>query len=246
MEEMIESTVNAEPEVPVVGEQVAEEGGAAEQPAAEQQEPAEPARQTREQNAAFAAARRQAEAEAKAAREQTERLMGALKAFGYNAETPEQAVDLLEAQRRGVPVDQIVAERTAHEQRLREAMENSPEMQALREERDNLSRWKMERDFADDLAKIKAHNPKETAKSVTDLGRDFMAARAMGVDTVTAYELVQAKKNRETPPLPPELPQLGDANDVPKDFFTPEEVRAMSPEEVHKNFDKIRASQKDW
>jgi hypothetical protein len=30
------------------------------------------------------------------------------------------------------------------------------------------------------------------------------------------------------------------------DYFTPEQVRAMSKDEVHKNYDKIKASMKTW
>ena len=29
-------------------------------------------------------------------------------------------------------------------------------------------------------------------------------------------------------------------------YYTPEQVRAMSPEEVHENYERIRASMKKW
>lgn len=240
MSEMMESTVNAEAAAPVVEEQVAGEGGAEGMQAAapEQQETAEPARQTeqrpqsREQNAAFAAARRQAEAEARAAREETRRLMDALSAYGYKGATAGELADTLEAQRRNIPVEQLRSERAAEHERIRQAIEDSPEMQRLREEKEALNRWKMERDFADDLAAIKKYNPKETAGSVMDFGRDFMAARAMGVDTITAYELAQAKKARETKPVPPDVGAIGSSAGIQKDFYTSDELDRLTSKEL--------------
>ena len=253
MTEMMESTVNAEAAAPVVEEQVAGYGGA-ETVSPEQQEAAEPAWQTmeapgeaggsgspeqggrkpqsREQNAAFAAARRQAEAEARAAREETRRLMEVLGAYGYKGATAGELADTLEAQRRSITVEQLRTERAAEQERLRQAMEASPEMRQLRAEKEALNRWKMERDFADDLAAIKKHNPKEEAGSVMDFGRDFMAARAMGVDVITAYELAQAKKAREKKPVPPDVGGIGSSSGIQKDFYTSDELDRLTSREL--------------
>ena len=239
MAEMMESTVNAEATAPVVEEQVTGEGGAenvVNQP--EQQESAEPVRQTEQRpqsrayNAAFAAARRQAEAEARAAREETKRLMDALGAYGYKGTTAGEIADALESQRRNIPVEQIQAEREAEQARFRAAIDSSPEMQQLRAEKEALGRWKMERDFADDLAAIKKYNPKETAGSVMDFGHDFMAARAMGVDTITAYELAKAKKARETKPVPPDVGAIGSSAGIQKDFYTSDELDRLTSKEL--------------
>ena len=39
---------------------------------------------------------------------------------------------------------------------------------------------------------------------------------------------------------------LHNINPAESDFFTADQVRAMSPEEVHKNYDKIRKSMEKW
>lgn len=90
--------------------------------------------QSPEDNAKYAAARRAAEAVAakeRASREAAEanlqKLLGAVKHFGYEGDV-EDIIDALEAQKRGagVTAEQIRAEREAHEAQLAAAIANNP------------------------------------------------------------------------------------------------------------------------
>lgn len=98
--------------------------------------------------------------------------------------------------------------------------------------------------FASDLKAIKKAYPDEKAKSVEELGDQFVRLCAAGISPLSAYEAIRAEKNRGTK----QPPSMGDVKPSGggKDFFTPDEVKAMSQAEVHKNYDKIRESMKKW
>ncbi len=104
-------------------------------------------------------------------------------------------------------------------------------------------RREQERLLSDDLAAIRAAHPEESARSVAELGRQFLAICASGVDPLCAYEAVQAHRQRTAPP-----PSTGDfgGEAPPKEFFTRDEVARMSRGEIHRNFDKIRRSMSHW
>jgi len=242
MSDFIESTVNAEPGSPVVegAEPAAEpnpEGGAETQPAP--QEPAAPARQSRSENAAFAAARREAEAQARAAQAQAQqletqnrRLMEALGQYGYQADDPLALADQLEAQARQMTVDQVRAERARREQELQAALEGSPQMRQLKAEGEALRQQLAQRQFADDLAAIKKYNKDEKARDITDLGVTFLQARAMGMDTLAAYDLVVKERERSAPPKPPEIGRVASAAGAEPEFYTSEELDRLTSQDL--------------
>ena len=92
-----------------------------------------------------------------------------------------------------------------------------------------------------DLKAIKKAFPDEKAKSVVELGTDFIRLCANGVDPVVAYRAVREQKA-------PAQPGMGDVKPTVKEkgYFTRDEVAVMSQSEVDKNYDKIRESMKTW
>ena len=100
-----------------------------------------------------------------------------------------------------------------------------------------------ERLFTDDLAQIRAAHPEESARSVGELGPQYLAICAAGVDPLCAYEAVRSHRDRTAPP-----PSTGAFGGKPpaREFFTRDEVAQMSRSEIHRNFDKIRRSMSHW
>lgn len=100
--------------------------------------------------------------------------------------------------------------------------------------------------FAQDLAAIRKMYPDEKAKSVTELGDEYMAMMATGqVDAVSAYEAVRAKRQR-TSPKPPSTGRIQAGAAGQGAYYTREQVEAMSDEQIEKNFDDIRRSMATW
>lgn len=100
--------------------------------------------------------------------------------------------------------------------------------------------------FAQDMAAIRKMYPDEKAKSVTELGDEFMAMMATGqVDAVSAYEAVRAKRQR-TAPKPPSTGKIQAGAAGQGAYYTREQVEAMSDEQIERNFDDIRRSMATW
>lgn len=100
--------------------------------------------------------------------------------------------------------------------------------------------------FEQDMAAIRKMYPDEKAKSVTELGDEYMALMATGqVDAVTAYEAVRAKRNR-TATKPPSTGKIHSGAAGQGAYYTREQVEAMSDEQIERNFDDIRRSMATW
>lgn len=100
--------------------------------------------------------------------------------------------------------------------------------------------------FAQDLAAIRKMYPDEKAKSVTELGDEYMAMMATGqVDAVSAYEAVRAKRQR-TAPKPPSTGKIQAGAAGQGAYYTREQVNAMSDEQIERNLDDIRRSMATW
>ena len=255
MEELMQSAVNAEAAGPVVegpeaGAQPQEGEGAAGEPAGEQgaaapagqtegeqQQEARP--QTRRENAAFAAARRQAEQQARAAQEaasrleqQNRRLMEALAGYGYDTRDPLALADQLEAQARQTTVEAVQAQRARREEELRRAVESSPELLELRAQKEALERREAQRTFADDLAAVKRYNKAEKAASVEELGETFLRARAMGLDPLAAYDIVQKERERSAAQRPPEIGAVAAGTGGDKGYYTEAELDRLTGKDL--------------
>lgn len=114
------------------------------------------------------------------------------------------------------------------------------EIRRLILENEALRRKEAERILADDLETVRRIDPK--IRKIEDLGDVFIALRAGGVPCQEAYRAVASLNTKK------EIPQMGDILSFgeEKDFFTPDEVKGMTREEVKKNYDKIRKSMSKW
>lgn len=205
-----------------VAEPVNEEGE-------EEQEVAEPVNKS---DSAFAELRRRAE--------EAERRVNELEA--RNAEYDEtlglffdgdNKIAQARAYHDEVPVEQVVANMQA----AREREEMQSQNESLKAENDLLRYNQMK---AQDLAELKEHGITDIA-DVEELGEDFFRYRANGLSASEAYDFIQMRK-----PKPPKSMGKVEPSPTEKDFFTRDEVMAMSSAERFKHIDKITASMKKW
>lgn len=205
-----------------VAEPVNEEGE-------EEQEAAEPVNKS---DSAFAELRRRAE--------EAERKVNELEA--RNAEYDEtlglffdgdNKIAQARAYHDEVPVEQVVANMQA----AREREEMQSQNESLKAENDLLRYNQMK---AQDLAELKEHGITDIA-DVEELGEDFFRYRANGLSASEAYDFIQMRK-----PKPPKSMGKVEPSPTEKDFFTRDEVMAMSSAERFKHIDKITASMKKW
>jgi hypothetical protein len=93
-----------------------------------------------------------------------------------------------------------------------------------------------------DLAEIRKIDPE--VKSLDDLGPMYFELIGTGkIGGTEAYYAVKAREAKESKTPPPVIGKP-DAAPIEKDFYTKEEIEAMSDDEVKKNLDKILSSQK--
>nr|DAG76591.1 MAG TPA: hypothetical protein [Caudoviricetes sp.] len=217
--------------------EVAEPDNEVETSGAEEPEVAEPVKT--EQDAAFAQMRRQNEelerqlAEAQRQSKEYEDALGlffdgedkALKAQAYANERPFEEVkaesqmqaQLAELQSKNANLEQQLLEQQAQAQ-----------MNA-------------------DLAEIQRTHPE--IKSIEELGQEYLAFRfnPMGeMSAEQAFQMMQTYKANTTPKKPPIIGTVSTTDKPQSDYFTREEVEAMSPAEVKANYDRIRESMTKW
>lgn len=206
---------------------------------AEVQEPAEPVKEDKpektEQDAAFAQLRREkedAERRAKEAESQLEREK-ALLSRASSADDP--ALELV-AQQLGIEPDDLM-----------EAFEEEMEDARLSDERDNLRReveeLRIQKEMEKDLHEVQKIDPK--IKDLSELGEGFMKCISAGMSAEEAYHAAQYLKEKTSATPPKEIGKINQS-ETEKDFFTKEEVEAMSEAEIKKNLRKIEKSQAKW
>lgn len=205
------------PDDPVQGEHTAHED--------------EAATRNYDKDAAYAKIRREADE----ARREAKKLRAALKTLDFEGGSADDIADRAQAYRTGRPIEEIRAERVERER-----------LEQLEQENRELRGRESERIFRDDMAKIREAYPDVRAKSVEELGADFIRMRAMGVDPLVAYEAMRSAQSRTQKPKPPSTGSAKSAGKAEGGLFTREEVKGMSPSEVRKNFDKIRKSMSNW
>lgn len=124
-------------------------------------------------------------------------------------------------------------------------MNSSRELNDLKAENEALRMRVQKQEFdalrAADLSEIKKAHPDIAISDVNELGEEYAKYRGMGIDPVTVYEGLQLKKGQPPKPIGKSKPAV-----AKKDTFTSDEVRNMSPSEIHENYDKIRKSMATW
>ncbi|HRR40401.1 MAG TPA: hypothetical protein P5244_04110 [Syntrophales bacterium] len=200
--------------------------------------------QSAEENAKFAEIRRKYEAEARAVKAQNERLLQALKSYGYEG-SPEEIADMLTAQQQGISQEEARAQREALEAENAKLIELETQVQTYK----SLAIEKLK---ADDLAKLKSAYPNDqkvqSLKSIDDLGDDFFALMSALKDPTLAYDALMVKRQRETKPVPKDIGAVNSSSAKEKDFYTKEEVDKLPPEAYDnpKIMEAIRKSMLKW
>ena len=242
-----EGVVTPQQEIQPTPEPQVEQGVNVE-PIAEPQPTNEPVKQSQEENAKYAAARRKAEAEAKAIADEKARieaenkqLLDALKGYGYEG-SPQEIADRLEAARTGRDINEIRVEREMYEQQMLEK-------QRIEAELNELKNFKYSKLIEEDIATIKKAYPDANINSIEDLGQEYINIMRTGtVDSVTAYEILQARKAKTEVPKPPITGATNTSSTAEKDFFTSEEVDRLSEKDLDnpKIFETVRKSMLKW
>lgn len=200
----------------------------------EEQEVAEPAEGESKSDAAFAEMRRKLEAAQKRAEELEAQVQEYDDALGQWFEGDDKIAQAY-AHYEDIPLDEAISN-----------IEQRREINQLRAEKEALEEQKNQLEFANlkaaDLKEIKSKYSDAGIKDVEELGEDFFKYRTMGIDAVAAYEAIQMKKGQ--PPKPMGKAKTGAP--TKSGFYTREEVQAMSPSQISKNFDKIRESMGKW
>ena len=132
------------------------------------------------------------------------------------------------------------------EAQLREQIKaTDPEIRAQAEELQRHRQREAQEQFSNDLKAIRKAYPDEKAKSVDELGVEFLKLCASGIKPLVAYEAIRAEKARSTQ-NPPSMGDVKPTSSGEKEFFTREEVAAMDQATVSKNYEKIRKSMGTW
>lgn len=238
---MDENTLNDVQETVVESEEVASaseapEAGVETEPVKE--EP--PAKvQGADENAKYAAARREAETKAKALEAQNKRLLDALKGYGYEG-SPEEIADNLLAMQKGITPEEAKQQREAEEAKTQEAEKTKGELEFYK-------KLAIEKLMADDLRTLQEVYPE--VKSFDEVGEEFMTLLSATHDPILAYEAVKAKeaKTKKTPP--PEMGSVGSTAGKEKDFYTSAEVDKLTASDYDNNpklYDIVRKSMLKW
>jgi hypothetical protein len=111
--------------------------------------------------------------------------------------------------------------------------EEAKERLALLEwENRQLKEREHQRIFDDDLSAIRSLFPDVKAKTVFDLGEDFVRLRAAGVDTVTAFEAIRARQEKETKKRPPSTGSVKSYTTPRQEYFTEGELDRLTKREL--------------
>lgn len=236
-------------------EPAAEEGVTPEQEAPEQAS-AKPV-QSAEENAVFAKIRREAEAKAKELAQkmidEEYKQLYAGQVNPYTGKPIESKADYLEYQRQHAlhqMAEQSGVSVQEQEATLQQMLRGLPDYQQAVEEAqkakalaDKLLSETIQKKMEEDLAAIKKYNPKETAESLDDLGPTYAKCISLGMDALAAYDVVLKERQRSAPP-PPSMGDINNNSSDNSDYYTLEQLKQLSPEEVRKNWDKVQRSRK--
>lgn len=133
-------------------------------------------------------------------------------------------------------IQDVIEDARAEEEKELARKSLEEENERLNEELLNIQ---VDRLMAEDLANIQAIDP--SVKSLDQLGDDFFQFIGGGMDGIHAYYATKAMKEANS--IKP-APKIGKANQasVPRDYYTSEELDALSQEEILANWDKVQRS----
>ena len=238
MEENIMTTENTEVQAPVVEEPTAvtEETSTTEETTVADEQPEErPVKkpQSREVNHQFKLMRQvQERLQRQIAEQQTanNRLLEALKGYGYEG-TPEEIAAQITAAQRGISIEEFNAQEQQAAERAKEMMQNDPDYLAMKQKAEAYEQAAFDNLFKQDLADIKKAFPDFKGKSIDELGVQFAALRANGVDAVTAYAAMQQVKQATAKPVPPVMGAVNQTQ-AEKEFYTSDELDRLTDKDL--------------
>lgn len=241
MEDNMMTNTVSEVQEPVVEAQTAEQPE--EQPAEQtteqtEQQPAEQQQteqlQPRRVNQQFKAMRQEQERQFRQQIDQLQqsnnRLLEALKGYGYEG-TPEEIAAQITAAQRGISIEEFNAQEQQAAERAKAMMQNDPEYLAMKQKAEAYEQAAFDNLFKSDLAAIKKAFPDFKGKTIDDLGDQFAALRANGVDAVTAYAAMQQAKQATAKPVPPVMGAVNQTS-AEKEFYTSEELDRLTDKDL--------------
>ena len=190
------------------------------------------------QDAAFAELRRareEAEERAREAEEELERSRMYRGLLGQISQSDVPEVDIV-AQALGISPEEL-EEQIGSEQQLIELERQNETLERELEE------TKLAQAMKEDLIAIQKVDP--TVKSLNELGEFYFDCIKSGMDGVKAYHAAKFMES-QTKSTPAPEPGRVNQSETKKDFFTKEEVEAMSGAEVEKNLEVIEKSMLKW
>ena len=144
--------------------------------------------------------------------------------------------------------ERVVKAKAFGEGKTEEQVKAERELESLKSEKERLEEElenvEVERRMAEDLEIIKKIDP--SVKTLLDLDPSFFQMIATGyVSAEEAYYACKAKADRGKVKTPEPVGEVKTSPEA-KDYFTRDEVEAMSKADVKKNFDAIRRSMTKW
>lgn len=117
------------------------------------------------------------------------------------------------------------------------------ENERLRAENEQYAAQDIERRMKEDLAAIRSIDPQVT--SLAELGEDFESLVAAGIDAPLAFRAVRQMMSAAEPP---EMGPMDGSGSKEKDFYSPEEVDALTSAQLSdpKVWQKVRKSMTKW
>jgi len=227
-EPAVEALTGAEPEAAQGTQQTAAENQKAQaqpqvQPQAQRREqPPEENQRYKQFRQQYEAQQRQLQQQLEQERARSGRVLEALKSYGMEG-SPEEVALALEARAAGVTPEQLEAQRQQEQERARQLMESDPEVQNLRERAESAEQIVFDGIYKADAEAINRAFPDAKIRSIDELGDQFAALRANGVDAVTAYAAMKATAK----PKPPVMGAVGAAAGE-KTFYTSAEVDELT------------------
>jgi hypothetical protein len=146
----------------------------------------------------------------------------------------------LKAAKEGKSVEDVRAEVAEEDKTRRELIDNDPEVKQLRDT--------VRETHAKELLKVfQDAYPDDNITALDGIDQQVFRMIVSGIDPVLAYKVVKDTNQQKQPPkkdLPGSVKSEGPV--VEKEYYTREEVEAMSTKEVAENYDAVMASQKKW
>lgn len=144
----------------------------------------------------------------------------------------------------GITREEVLENIQKEEETAEAEIKSKEKDQQIAELQEKLNAIEAEKMMAEDLAELQKID--SSIQSLDDLGDDFYAYIAAGLDAEQAYYAVKGKEisTKATPAKPPG--KVTDSAPPEKEYYTEEEVSRMTSQERYENAEKIMASLPKW